>query len=403
MLESWKNQSEQKPSSEIIEQSKKEAFQQLKNFTEKYDFPQFSWESLYAHIKRFKSEIKSGNNTLNFDLNSFNEKEMGDIWSTLDKTLIDLKNRHLANMKEDSEEYRLLNSSTEKWQMDYDGKVKPYIENPILLGGVHGDERTLPDELNRLLKYNNEIGLYKLNSDRSYINHQVNLAALEQNARSFSVSENQPSNESDMNRPDISDPITKEVKTETLKEIAKFKKPFIVDMHNEKTHDEKGLEQKSYLAFVDDENAQLETNKISDKLLFKIKLAQQFGVGKVIIVDPEIAKGTLVEDIKFYNSDADGMVIEIPKNDTGHSSSKIALKYLSINGVINDGNPSMPLQMEYLLSDSFMSEKSSKEMEILLYKVNKDVDENLHPINIEEGKEYLIRNGVAITIEKVRL
>lgn len=394
---------EVKLSPEIIERAKAEAFSQLKNHIEKFDFTQFSWESFYLHMKNFKSEIVSGDVTSNFDLGSFSDQEMVGIWLMLDQKLTELRNTHLAQIKEGSEEYRLINSSTKKWFMDYDGKVKPYVENPVLLGGVHGDEHTLPDEFNRLLKYNNEVGLYRLNSDRSYINHEVNIGALSENERSFSVSENRPDERADMNRSQIDDPVTLEAKTQTLKEIARLGKPFIVDMHNERHLDENGLEQKSYIAFVDTDHTLSKTGQISEKLIFKIKLAQELGIGKIIIADPEIAKGALVEDIKTYNENADGMVVEVPDNDTHHTSSKIALKYLAINGVINGGQPSIPIQMQYLLGDTFIPVKTDAEMEILLYSVNRDVDQNLHPINIKEGEEYMVRNGVPIVMKGIKI
>jgi hypothetical protein len=394
------NKIERKPSLESMIEIKKKALDKFDDMLNQYNFDIFSWESLYEYIRSFKTEIIQGNDVFNFDLNSFSEVDLDQTWSMLDEKLVTLRNKHITEMPENSHNFKLINSSPDKWYMDFDGKVKPHVENPVLLGGVHGDERTLPDELARLLKFNNETGLYKLNHERSYVNHEVNLASLKENVRSFSIATNQPDDDADMNRSNIKDSAIRNRKMEVLKNIARLKQPFVIDMHNEKSNLEED-EDGSYLAFVDKDMSTSE-NSISDNVFYKIKLAQELGIKKIIIADPEIAEGTMVEEVKNFNDNADGMIIEVPNNDTKYTSSKIALKYLALSGVINNGRPSMPLQMEFLLKDSFIVRKQDEEMEITLYKINHDVNEQLHPNNPIEGREYMIRNGKSIEIQKIK-
>ncbi len=376
---------------------KENALKDLKRWMYVYDYSKFTWESMYDFLKKIKIEIKKDENTYNYDLNSFEQTELTSLLRELEDILLTQKQKWISSVEKGSKESLLL--STGNWDMGYDGKLKPLAQNPILLGGVHGNEKTLPDELDKFLSYNKETGQYKLDSTKAYVNHKVNSPALGMGVRSYSTTDSRASEDADMNRSEIVDEVTKKIKEETLSQISGFERPFILDMHNDDKNE------MPYAAFTVPDNFS-PNDAIDDSLLFKIKLAEELGLKNFTMVDPEFANGTMVGDAKIKNKNADGMIIEVPSNDTSNMSAKIALKYLSMNNVVTGlgfSKTSVPFQLENSLNDSFLAVTTDDEIEIVYYKVNKNVDENLHPKNQVPDREYMIRNNVPIEVQKLKI
>ena len=370
---------------------KLEAKQALEKYAKDYDFTSFSWTGLYQYLQQFRTEIQSENNVHEFDLHSFEVPELESTWNFIDQQLTLLKEKYLANIKEGSEAHRLLNLTPKAWEMDFDGNVKPYVENPVLLGGVHGDEITLPQEMKRLLKANTDNGQYFQLSGRALVNSHVNIYALEHNVRAFSPTAQRADNTSDLNRTNIVDIQVLELKSEIIAEIQRLDQPFIIDMHNDNLAENT---EGTYLAFTTESGPQMQ-----DALLFKLRLAQELGIAKVIMVDPKIAEGTLVMEAAKGRGNINGMVIEVPGGDTAYTSAKIALRYLALCAVVNNGRPSAGIQLQHELSGPFLEPKSEAEMQIQYYRALTNGEQPKQ----NDGKNYAIFNGIPIEIQDVKL
>ncbi len=381
------------PSRESIDSSKSEAVELLAEFADKYDYEHFSFESLYLYLKSFRTEILSGGNTINLDIDSFSNQELEDIYQSIDAKLEQRRRELIDNVDMETDEGRLLSSESRLWEMGYDGKVKPKVQTAVLLGGVHGDERTLPEQLDKLVRHNEKTRDFHIDHSRVYINSKVNVPALENNTRAFSVDKGQLSEDADLNRSEISDSYTAGIKNELLEEILRLDKPFVLDMHN----DRETIDPHAVIIGGEIVGA------VDERLLFKIRLAMELGIGRIIIADPEIAKGTMISEVGSRDVDADGMVIEVNTDDKKFESAKIALKFLSGAGVVNDGRPSTQVMMQKELESAFALPKSEGEVEIVQYSLNRDIDRDLSPANPVMGVEYMVLNGFPVVIRKLKL
>ena len=168
-------------------------------------------------------------------------------------------------------------------------------------------------------------------------------------------------------------------------------------MHNYRA----GSEQNLAYGYIIDYGKYTEGNKkkiygrgVDADLFFKIKLAQELGLDHIILVPPKAMAGSMVEDVKKYDQNADGMVVEVSSDDTENKSSKIALRFVQLAGVVNNGRPSAGAQIEFILSDTFLSEKDN--FTIFQFEIVSEPRE-------EEGAHYQVIDDQPVRISKLAL
>ena len=197
---------------------------------------------------------------------SFSLEELEPVWKIIDAGLT----QRIGQMRAEARggEKELL--ETGNWDFAPDGRLVPKIHNPAVLGGVHGDETTLPEQIKRIFSHEQIAHEVQVDRSRGYYNPTANPRAIERMKRGLP---------SDMNRPDTTlDEDTLNEKRAILSEIGNLEKPFLLDCHNYRA----GSKQNLAYGYIIDYGKYTEGNKKKiygrggdADLIFKIKLAQE--------------------------------------------------------------------------------------------------------------------------------
>jgi hypothetical protein len=389
--QSPKNNIDQEAINDQHEKLKGEYLELLKNAIENYNFQDFSYSDFSVFLdKNVQFERKElDKNTHNINLQSFTPQELKNVWDSVDTKMRETLIERNKSLDKNSREYKLI--QTGKFKLDYDGKIIPNIANPVLISGVHGDEKTLPNETDKIRDFLEIRGGVSVTN--GYINTHVNQEALDRNLRSF------PEN-SDLNRLEIADSSTQEIKDTLIENISKLESPYILDMHNDNTLDQLkniGIAPKPYAYAYEDID---ETKNLQNFLL-----CQQLGINQVRLVPRngiDNVEGSIVNMVS-KEKENNGIILETNSLDENFISSKLGLRYLILSGAINNGSPSSYFQVEHSLGIK-LYEPYEKEIGIVVYQI-KDSDKNTfdsleYNKGIRLSKENEIGESQNIVIEK---
>ncbi|EKD76690.1 MAG: hypothetical protein ACD_43C00021G0005 [uncultured bacterium] len=333
----------------LAEQSEKNTYERYKErfvvekiipYADNYDYSEFSDNNFVEGLRSIKESYNEGSDTYNVDINSFSIEELETLWQMVDSRLYEQQTKKERAIR--LEEVTKISSG--KWKYSSDGRLMAKAKNPCVIGGVHGDETTLSNDMAKALE-TQRAPLIMLDQSQGYSNWRVNVPAYDNNVRGFSTAKQEAEEASDMNRLDIDDPTTRVIKERILREISQYEVPFLLDCHNDNSIvGEASPEKRLPFAYITD------TGDVSHK----INLATELGLHRVIIIPPEAMAGSMVESLREIKPQSDGMTVEVNGSDTSGISARIALRFLQMSEVLNQHRPSNGVQMLHEFQTTFL-------------------------------------------------
>jgi len=346
-------------------------------YAEDFDYQQFSDNKFMDGLEKLKLSYEKDGDTYHLDARSFSTLDLDELWSIVDYRLLQRKEEIYKNLKIDE----INKLDTGKWTCLPSGEMTARAKNPCVTGGVHGDETTLPNDIQRALE-SQRAPLISINSNKAYVNWKVNSGALENSVRSYSVSEDKVDVFSDMNRPVINDPVTQLIKEKELENMTKLSQPFLLDCHNDNYLQEgENSDKLKPFAYITD------TGDIEHKL----KLASELGLHRAVIVPQAAMNGTMVESLMTKCSKGDGITIEVNGNDNQGTSAKIALRFLQLSEGLDNGSPSNGVKILNEFQTRFL--EANPDLKIFKMEV---IEEN--KLGESEEAHYMIINEKPIKV-----
>lgn len=346
-----------------------------------YDYSKFNDNDFIQGLRDIKESYQDGDNTYNVDSHSFSIEELESMWQVVDSRLRGQQAER--EKKVNSEEATKIASG--KWRFLPDGALAAKAKNPCVIGGVHGDETTLPKDMEKALE-TQRAPLLSLDTLQGYSNWRVNPQALDHNVRAFSTSLDMTDEASDMNRMNIDDSVTKDTKEKTLDEIAIYDTPFLLDCHNDNSMaNETNSEKKLPFAYITD---------VGD-VDHKISLAGELGLHRVIIIPQVAMAGSMVESLRKIKPQSDGMTVEVDGSDTNGTSAKIALRFLQMSKVLNNHRPSNGVQILHEFQTTFLPTNPN----LKIFKMDLITEDQL---GMEDSAHYTVIDGKPIKITRTQ-
>jgi len=379
---------------------RKRTLEQLVDFVQNYDYENFSESVFLARLEQQQFFYTDGDDEHAYSVKSFERlTDLEPIWSALDSKLVERIILLEFLLPINSIERKLID--TGDFRMNYDGVVIPFFRNPVVLGGVHGDEPGLPTQIAALSRHNDVTGEFHLDHERSYLNSNVNYLAGEKQVRGYSADADSDSEGADINRSDVDDSVSREIRKHLLETISTYPQPFILDMHNDTTNQRETLpfEPKTSphaFTFYTDTPTKVESD---NQLLAKIFLARELGIHRLTLVDRQLDPGVIIGAAMQENALIDGMVIEVDINDKKQESSRIALQFLVMNQVVNNGRPSISLQLRYEFGQFYPGWDAQHPELPAVFKYTSILPEEM--TEATDNVEFQVINGVPIKMERV--
>lgn len=349
---------------------------------EAYDYSTFLDNDFFAHLKKIRESYNEDDDIYNIDIFSFDNSELSELWNLMDKQL--RKRREELERTVGLEQASLFADG--KYKYSPDGRIIPTVKNPCVIGGVHGDEVTIVRDMEKALA-SLRAPLLGLDKERGYSNWQVNKAALVEGVRAFSVAKQESDTAADMNRPVIEDQATQRVKEEILSQIANFDSPFLLDCHNDNSVTyESDSEKRQPLAYISE----------AGDVVHKVKMAMELGLHRVIIIPPIAMSGSMTESLRAKKENSDGITIETRGDDEEGTSTLIALKFLQLTEVINNGRPSNGVQILH----EFQTEFLNRNPDIKIFQMEIITEEDL---GSDPEAHYTVIDGTPIRITALKM
>ncbi|MFA6475716.1 MAG: hypothetical protein WCV88_06030 [Patescibacteria group bacterium] len=357
-----------------VEKVKQESYDKFKRqfilekvipYAEKYDYTKFSDNDFITGLRNIKEAYHFENDTFNVDIDSFSIQELEPLWKMVDGYL----NRRLSARDKQANLVESEKITSGKWVYLPDGRLVAKAKNPCVLGGVHGDETTLPKDMEKALA-SQRAPVMSLDEKLGYSNWQVNTPAYELHVRGLPMS--------DMNRTGIADEGTRQQKETVIQAMGQYGEPFLLDCHN----DRNVTDPIAYIADIGD-------------VEHKISLAAELGLSRVIIVSAEAMTGSMVESLRAIKPNSDGMTVEVSSTDTSGTSAKIALRFLQMSTVLNNHRPSAGVQILYEFQTTFLPPQT----DLKVFKMELISEDQL---GLNETAHYTVIDGKPFKITNVQ-
>lgn len=328
----------------------------MKKFAREYDYTHYTDDDFYSQLKELKLESRQEDNTFNVDIKSFGTEALEPVWKIVDEKIRDLERIHTLRAETTGKDSELQLLQTGKWEYVPDGRLVPKIANPVVLGGVHGDETSLLKQVGKAFLNETESAGVSFDRSTGFYELRANPLAIEAGERYMPDSQG----EADMERV-TTDPETARIKERLLSKIGKLPAPFVLNCHNDNAPYDPEVQEKTapYGAVIDAQKRHGDSIQVSPDLRFKIELAKELGLSRLLLVEPEAAQGRIITEIKKVNPKAEGMIIEVNQDDQSNASIKIALRFMERAHAINEGRPSAALQVDHTFKETLIPRNDS--------------------------------------------